>query len=86
MPRFFFDLFDGVKTVRDPEGTELSDALSARTHGFHVITELARNREERTNGWRLIVHQGPGMPSFEMAFSSCVDGPFMGYRQQQFCA
>jgi len=86
MPRFFFDLFDGAKTVPDPEGMELSDALSARTHGFHVITELARNREERTSGWRLIVHQGPGMPSFEMAFSSCVDTFIGRRRQQQRCA
>lgn len=85
MPRFFFDLFDGVKTVPDPEGMELSDALSARTHGYHVISELARNREERTSGWRLIVHQGPGMPSFEMAFSSCINSAMIGYRQR-WCA
>jgi len=82
MPRFFFDLFDGVKTIPDPEGMELSDALSARAHGFDVIRELARNREDRTSGWRLSVHQGPGMPRFEMAFASAVSRTASKYRQR----
>lgn len=85
MPRFFFDLFDGIRTVPDPEGMELPDPLAARSHGLQVINELARNREESTGGWRLVVHQGPGLPCFEMAFASCINSTVIGYRQRR-CA
>jgi hypothetical protein len=79
MPRYFFDLFDGQKVIPDPDGTELSDYHSARSHGFHVMRELARNREEQTNTWRLIVHEGPGTPCFELAFASADDTALYGY-------
>jgi hypothetical protein len=83
MPRYFFDLYDGRKVIPDSDGTELSDDNSARTHAFRVMRELARNREESTSTWRLIVHQGHGTPCFELAFASTDDAM---YRYPSRCA
>jgi hypothetical protein len=83
MPRYFFNLYDGRKIIRDPEGTELSDYHSARAHAFRVMRELARNREEQTSTWRLIVHEGHGTPCFELAFVPADDAI---YRYPPRCA
>ncbi len=83
MPRYFFNLNDGSKIIPDPDGTELSDIDSARAHAFRVMRELARNREEMTSGWRLIVHEGNGIPCFELAFASANDTM---YRYPPRCA
>jgi hypothetical protein len=83
MPRYFFNLYDGSKIIPDPEGTELSDYHSARTHAFRVMRELARNREEQTSVWRLIVREGHGTPCFELAFASAEDAI---YRYPPRCA
>ncbi|MBO0750714.1 MAG: hypothetical protein J2P53_01275 [Bradyrhizobiaceae bacterium] len=79
MPRYFFDLFDGEKVIPDPEGTELPDVQAAHSHGFHVMRELARNREEQTSAWRLIVREGEGAPCFELVFASASDTAMYGY-------
>lgn len=69
MPLYFFNLYDGRKTIPDPEGVELPDYHAARSHAFRVMRELARNREELTRTWCLIVHEGRGVPCFELPFS-----------------
>ena len=84
MSRYFFNLFDGRKIIPDPDGTELSDDQSARAHAFRVMRELARNREETTSTWRLIVLQETETtPCFEVAFSSAEDTM---YRYPPRCA
>jgi len=83
MPHYFFNLYDGRKIIPDPDGTELSDSHSARSHAFRVMRELARNREEQTNAWRLIVHEGDGTPCFELTFVSADDAI---YRYPPRCA
>jgi hypothetical protein len=83
MPRYFFNLYDGRTIIPDPDGTELSDYHSARAHAFRVMRELARNREEQTSTWRLIVHEGRGTPCFELAFTSADDAM---YRYPPRCA
>ncbi len=70
MPRYFFNLNDGRRIIPDPEGTELPDDDSARAHGFHVVRELARNRERTTRSWRLTVCDSRGAPCFELPFAS----------------
>jgi hypothetical protein len=83
MPRYFFNLYDGRNIIPDPDGTELSDDHSARAYAFRVMRELARNREEQTSAWRLIVHEGRETPCFEVAFSSADDAV---YRYPPRCA
>jgi hypothetical protein len=83
MPHYFFNLYDGRKIIPDPDGTELPDSHSARSYAFRVMRELARNREEQTNAWRLIVHEGDGTPCFELTFVSADDAI---YRYPPRCA
>ena len=83
MPCYFFNLFDGRKVIPDPDGTDLPDYQAARAHAFRVMRELAKNREEQTLTWRLIVHEGEGTPCFELAFASADDTM---YRYPPRCA
>ncbi len=70
MPRYFFNLTDGRKSIPDQEGTELPDDHAARAHAFRVMRELARNREEQTSAWRLVVVcERHGAPCFELPFA-----------------
>jgi hypothetical protein len=70
MPRYFFNLNDGRKTIPDLEGTELQDDDSARAHATQVAQELARNREQETRSWRLAVCDAQGTLRFELLFAS----------------
>jgi hypothetical protein len=83
MPRYFFNLNDGRKFIPDPDGTELSDDRAARAHAFRVMRELARNREELTSAWRLVVYKERSTPCFELAFASVDDSV---YRYPPRCA
>ena len=83
MSRYFFNLFDGRKIIPDPDGTELSDDHCARAHAFRVMRELARNREEQTSAWRLVVHKGQETPCFELVFAAADDTM---YRYPPRCA
>ena len=70
MPRYFFNLKDGRRIVPDPEGTELPDEDSARTHARQVVWELTRNCKQRTKSWRLTVCDEHGAQRFELLFAS----------------
>jgi hypothetical protein len=83
MPRYFFNLNDGRKLIPDPDGTELPDDQAARAYAFRVMRELARNREERTSAWRLIVCEEHGTPCFELAFAQAEESV---YRYPARCA
>jgi hypothetical protein len=83
MPRYFFNLYEGSKIIPDLDGTELLDYHSARAHAFHVVRELARNREEQTSTWCLIVRDERGCLCFELTFASADDAR---YRYPPRCA
>ena len=83
MPRYFFNLNDSRRFIPDPDGTELSDDRAARAHAFRVMRELARNREEQTSAWCLVVCEGHGTPCFELAFAPADD---FVYRYPPRCA
>jgi hypothetical protein len=70
MPRYFFSIKDDRRIVSDPEGTELPDEDSALAHACQVVSELTRNREQRTSSWRLAVCDGHGALCFELLFAS----------------
>ena len=70
MSRYFFNLHNGRQIVPDLEGTELPDHDSARAHGCQVVRELARNREQTTRSWRLVVCDAQGALCFELPFAS----------------
>jgi hypothetical protein len=84
MPRYFFNLTDGRKFIPDADGTELPDDHAARAHAFRVMRELARNREEQTSAWRLVVCERHGTPCFELAFASAAEDSV--YRYPPRCA
>jgi hypothetical protein len=83
MPRYFFNLYDGRNIIPDQEGTDLPDDDAARTHAFRVMRELARNREERTRAWRLVVCEEDQTTCFELAFAPLDD---TRYRYPPRCA
>jgi hypothetical protein len=83
VPRYFFSLNDGRQIIPDLEGTALPDQDSARTHGYQVVRELARNRERTTRSWSLAVFDAQGALCFELPFASIrMDDP----DSQVFCA
>ena len=41
MPRFFFDIFDGIEIVSDEIGVELADAEVARVEATRTLSEIA---------------------------------------------
>jgi hypothetical protein len=44
MPKYFFDVYDGVQHFRDEEGGELPDRYAARKEALMVIPNIARDR------------------------------------------
>ncbi|MGU3537815.1 DUF6894 family protein [Methylobacterium sp. A54F] len=42
MPRFFIDLHDGTRHVRDAEGFDLPDAAAAREKLLRVVSRVAQ--------------------------------------------
>jgi len=74
MPHYFFNLNDGRKVIPDLEGTALPDHDCARAHAGQVVRELARNREQKTRSWRLVVRDEHGTLCFELPFES-MDAP-----------
>jgi hypothetical protein len=73
MPCYFFNLKDGRRTIRDPDGTEFPDDSAARDHATRVARELMKNTESRTRAWRINVCDGDGMTRFELLFASIDD-------------
>jgi hypothetical protein len=64
MPRYFFHLSFGQRTVPDEEGVELSNRIAARDEALGVVRDLA-NPEHRGNprrwaSWFLEVADGTG--------------------------
>lgn len=52
MPRFFFDLNDGEREIRDGQGVALPDLQAARDAAISILPDLAR--EELPDGDRRV--------------------------------
>jgi len=70
MPRYYFNLKRRDATLIDPDGTDLPDEAAARDHALRVISELMRNANARTRGWRLAVTDQDRKSCFELLFAS----------------
>lgn len=50
MTRYFFDIYDGTKLVRDPEGHECSDMNEVRAEATRTLPEIAKQEIPRLEG------------------------------------
>ena len=75
MPIFFFNLKTAEATIRNPDGMDLRDELSAREHARTVACELMRHREALTRSWRLDVRDGAGRQCFDLLFVTVHEAP-----------
>jgi hypothetical protein len=73
MPRYYFDLNDGRRIMRDPDGMEMADAAAAQCYAREVAAELMRNRAARTAIWRLVVRGNDREECFQVSFYSLDD-------------
>ena len=48
MPRYFFDLSEGLADIADVDGTELPDDAAAVAHGYEVARDIMRHQERQT--------------------------------------
>ena len=76
MPRYYFTLKRREGTLLDPDGMDLPNEAAAREHALHVMSELMRNANVRTRGWRLAVIDENRRSCFELLFASYDDGAF----------
>jgi hypothetical protein len=71
MPRYFFNLTNGVRTVVDADGVQLQDEQAMRLEAVEMVAEL-RKESHLTGadweGWRVIVHDENGRECFELKF------------------
>jgi len=68
--RYYFDLKQDMRFIRDPEGTELLDDSSARAHAEAVAKELMANNTRGARTWRLQVYDDQRHHRFELLFAS----------------
>ena len=71
MPRYFFNLTNGVRTVFDTDGVELETEEVVRQETTEMVADL-RSESDITgqdwNGWRVIVRDESGRECFEVKF------------------
>ncbi|GJD99919.1 DUF6894 family protein [Methylobacterium isbiliense] len=60
--RFYFDLTDGLTTIRDDDGVEADDLRMALQHAEEAIEEMRQNGElaQFSGHWWLIVRSKDG--------------------------
>jgi hypothetical protein len=73
MPTYFFHLKTPAGAIRDPDGTDLPDELSAREHARLVACELMQHRQLRTRSWRIDVCDTEGRLCLDLLFASVDD-------------
>jgi hypothetical protein len=73
MPTYFFNLKTPAGTIRDPDGTDLPDELSAREHARLVACELMQHRQLRTRSWRIDLCDSEGRLCLDLLFASVDD-------------
>ena len=62
--RFYFDVDNGQKTIRDDEGVEAEDLEQALVDARSVISEMADElgATDIDNAWTLVVRDETGLP------------------------
>ncbi|WP_065754058.1 DUF6894 family protein [Bradyrhizobium paxllaeri] len=78
MPLYYFILKAGRHTYPDSEGQEFPDEASAQAHAHAVAHDLMRNREIKTNHWRIQVCNDYLEPRYECLFAD-IDQTFQNY-------
>src|SRR5688572_30492158 len=73
MPLYFFNVRDGSGGFADREGTELPDALSARTYAQGLAREVMRANESRKRHWHVVVCDSDGKELFDLPFAAIDD-------------
>ena len=78
MPTYFFDTFDGVSVVSDPEGRQLPDLSSARREAIEDVKELICTAIFRGDkvwlGELQVRSQSNGDNDFVIRFSDVING------------
>ena len=70
MPRFHFNVYDGVSEP-DPEGTELPDWQTARLEAIRLACEILKDDAHRIGlgeDWRIEVTDSTGLILLQMTF------------------
>jgi hypothetical protein len=71
MPRYFFNLTNGVRTVVDADGVQLEDEEAMRLEALEMVVDLRKEAHTTYadwSGWRVIVHDENGCECFEVKF------------------
>jgi hypothetical protein len=71
MPRYFYNLTNGVRTVADADGVQLEDEQAMRLEAEEMVADLRKESHitgTDWGGWRVIVQDENGRECFEMKF------------------
>jgi len=71
VPRYFFNLSNGVRTVIDTDGVELADEGAMRFEAMEMIADLRKESQITCtdwSGWWVIVRDENGCECFRMVF------------------
>ncbi|CAO4183417.1 DUF6894 domain-containing protein [Methylorubrum aminovorans] len=71
MPRYFFDIDDGVRDLRDDEGVILDDREHARKEAIATLAQLANDmlRDGNNHTFKANVRDETGKRIYEAALS-----------------
>ena len=71
MFRYFFNLTNGIRTVVDADGVELTDEEAMRLEAMEMIADLRKESHITCtdwSGWRVVVCDENGCECFRMMF------------------
>ena len=71
MPRYFFNLTNGIRTVVDADGVELSDEEAMRLEAMKMVADLRKESHITCTdwgGWHVVVRDKNGCECFRMMF------------------
>jgi hypothetical protein len=71
VPKFYFDIDDGDRTIDDDEGLDLADVMVARAQAIAVLPEIARDHvgERDSQDFVSVVRDEGGRPVFRAKLS-----------------
>jgi hypothetical protein len=70
MPRYYFNVRNGLGDLVDRDGTELPDVLTARNYARDLARELMRRDEARKRHWHVVVCDADRNELFDVPFIS----------------
>ena len=71
MPRYYFHLTNGIRTVIDADGLQLKDEAAMRLEAKEMIADLKKEASitgTDWNGWRVLVRDENGFECLEIDF------------------